>query len=324
MPERKQVITKRSGYGRCLQLNGHRDATAGHSDSPKSFGLAFGVGTALNVGFVAIEAIYGVLANSMALLADAGHNLGDVIGLLIAWSAIMLAKRRPTARYTYGFRSSSILAALINAVVLLVITGGIAWEAVRRLFAPQPVLELEVIIVAAIGIIVNGATACLFAAGRKGDLNIKAEFVHMAADAATSVGVVASGLAILATGWNWLDPAVSLGIAAVVIWSTWGLLRDSIELSLNAVPRAINPGDVRKYLEGCDGVASVHDLHIWPMSTTETALTCHLVMPQGHPGDAFTGRVARELSRSFQIVHTTLQIEIDEVVARAFEHDSLV
>jgi cobalt-zinc-cadmium efflux system protein len=305
--------------------HGHsHDGAFGHSHAPKNFGLAFAVGTALNVGFVAVEAIYGILAHSMALLADAGHNLSDVLGLLIAWGATALAKRRPSARYTYGLRSSSILAALTNAIFLLVAVGGIAWEAIRRFAEPEPVAGITVMVVAGIGIVVNGVTAWLFASGRKGDINIKGAFLHMAADAAVSAGVVAAGLVILLAGWAWLDPVVSLIIAAVIIWGTWGLLRDSVSMSLNAVPPDIDPVQVRAYLESLSGVVHIHDLHIWPMSTTETALTCHLVMPGGHPGDVYTARIASELHHRFRIGHTTLQIEVDEDVACALEPEHVV
>jgi cobalt-zinc-cadmium efflux system protein len=278
----------------------------------------------LNVGFVAIEAVYGILANSMALLADAGHNLGDVLGLLIAWAASALAQRRPSAHYTYGLRSSSILAALTNAVLLLLAVGAIVLEAVRRLAHPEPVAEVTVMVVAGIGIIINGLTACLFASGRKGDINIKGAFLHMAADAAVSAGVVFAAFVMLFTGWAWLDPIVSLVIAAVIIWSSWGLLRDSVNMSLDAVPPGINPAEVRAYLADLSGVADLHDLHIWPMSTTETALTCHLVMPGGHPGDTFTASVASQLHHRFRIGHATLQIEVDEEVACPLEPDHLV
>jgi cobalt-zinc-cadmium efflux system protein len=295
-----------------------------HSHAPKSFGFAFALGTALNFGFVTVEVAFGILSNSMALLADAGHNLGDVLGLLIAWGASALAGRRPTARYTYGLRSSSILAALANAIFLLVATGGIAWEAIRRFAEPEPVAGIAVMIVAGIGIGVNGFTAWLFASGRKGDINIRGAFLHMLSDAAVSTAVAVAGLVILFTDWEWLDPVVSLIIAMVIIWGTWGLLRDAVKMSLDAVPPGIEPANVRAYLEGLAGVVHIHDLHIWSMSTTETALTCHLVMPDGHPGDAFTARVASELHHRFGIGHATLQIEVDEDIACALEPDHVV
>jgi cobalt-zinc-cadmium efflux system protein len=296
----------------------------GHHHVPQNFGFAFAVGTALNLGFVVVEVICGVLANSMALLADAGHNFGDVLGLLIAWSASILSKRLPTARFTYGLRSSSILAALANAIVLLITIGGIAWEALRRLAEPEPVAEITVIIVAAVGIVVNGITAWFFASGRHGDINVKGAFLHMAADAAVSGGVVAAGLVMLLTGWLWLDPLVSLVIAAVIVCGTWSLLRDAVSMSLASVPPGIDPASVRAYLCGLEGVSRMHDLHIWAMSTTETALTCHLVIPSGHPGDTFLSRVASELHHRFRIAHATFQIEINEEVACALEPEDVV
>jgi len=291
---------------------GHAHGAPGHSHAPANFDRAFAIGITLNIGFVVIEAAYGFIANSMALLADAGHNLSDVLGLVIAWGASMLAKRPPSGRYTYGLRSTSILAALLNAVLLLVATGGIAWEAVQRFAEPAPVAGLTVIVVAAIGIVINGITAWLFASGRKGDINIKGAFLHMAADAAVSAGVVVAGAAILLTGWGWVDPAVSLVIAAIIVWGTWGLFRESIAMTLNAVPSAIDAANVKSYLAALPGVAQVHDLHIWSMSTTETALTAHLVMPAGAPGDSFLMKVAEEMAERFAIGHTTIQIECGE------------
>ena len=286
-----------------------------HSHAPGSFGFAFALGTALNVGFVIVEAIFGFLSNSTALLADAGHNLSDVLGLLVAWTAATLSRRPPSARYTYGLRSSSILAALFNGMFLLVAVGAIAWEAIQRFSAPVPVAGATVMVVAAIGIVINGATALLFASGRKGDFNIRGAYLHMMADAAVSAGVVVAGLVVLLTGWHWIDPVTSLAICMVIFWSTWGLLRDSVRMSLGAVPPAVEPADVRAYLAGLPGVARLHDLHIWPVSTTETALTCHLVMPAGHPGDTFLMSTAHELEQRFSIGHATLQIEIDEATA---------
>lgn len=276
---------------------------------PASFGRAFAIGTALNVAFVIIEAIAGLLANSMALLADAGHNLSDVLALLLAWGASLLVKRAPSGRYTYGLRSSSILAALANAIVLMIAVGAIAVEALHRLATPEPVAGGTVMLVAAVGVVINTATAWLFLAGREHDLNIRSAYQHMAADAAISLGVVLSGLAILMTGWQWLDPAVSLIIAALIVWGTWGLLRDSLNAALQAVPPGIDPAAVRRELAGLPGVEAVHDLHIWPMSTTETALTCHLVMPCGCPGDGFIAAASRRLEEHFGIGHVTLQVE---------------
>ena len=283
-----------------------------HAHAPASFGKAFAIGIALNVGFVAVEATYGVLANSVALLADAGHNLSDVLGLLVAWIATVLAKRPPSARYTYGMKGSSILAALFNAVFLLVAVGAIAWEAVQRFGEPAPVAGKTVMVVAAVGILVNGITAWLFASGAKGDINIRGAFLHMAADAAVSAGVVVAGLVILYTGWTWLDPVVSLAIVAVIVWSTWGLLRDSLAMSLAAVPPGIDPAAVRAHLASLPGVTAIHDLHIWPMSTTDVGLTAHLVVPGGAPGDAFLMRAARDVRERFGIGHATFQVETSE------------
>lgn len=302
-------------------VNGHG---AEHVHAPASFGRAFAIGIASNVGFVLIEVIYGALSNSVALFADAGHNLSDVLSLLLAFTASLMAKRPPTARYTYGLRSSSILAALFNAIFLLLTTGAISWEAVQRLSAPEPVAGRTVMVVAAIGIAVHGVTAWLFASGREADINIRGAFMHMAADAFVSAGVVVAGLVILLTGWFWLDPVVSLAINAVIIWGTWGLLRDSLGMSMAAVPAHIDPAEVRRFLEARPGVASIHDLHIWPMSTTEIALSCHMIIPAGHPGDAFIHDLAEQLDHRFRINHATVQIEIDPQVACALASDEVV
>lgn len=296
----------------------------GHSHAPASFGAAFAIGTALNLGFVGVEAVYGVISGSMALLADAGHNLSDVLGLLIAWVAAILAKRRPSSRYTYGLRSSSILAALLNALLLLVAITLIAIEAVRRFAEPAPVAGITVMVVAAIGIIVNGVTAWLFASGRKGDINIRGAFLHMAADAAVSAGVVAAGFVIARTGWAWLDPAVSLVIVAVIAVGTWGLLRDSVNMSLQATPPGLDAKEIDAFLLGRPGVTATHDLHVWPMSTTETALTVHLLVPKGYPGDAYSAGIAAELKRRFGIDHATIQIETDPATVCALEPHHLV
>jgi cobalt-zinc-cadmium efflux system protein len=274
-----------------------------------SYGRAFAIGIALNLAFVIIEAGYGFWAGSMALLSDAGHNLSDVLGLAIAWGAALLARRGATERFTYGLRSSSILAALFNAVLLLVAVGGIVWESVERLIEPTPVAAGAMMIVAGIGIVVNGFTAFLFLGGRH-DLNIHGAFLHMVADAAVSLGVVLGGLVILWTGANWIDPVLSLVIAAVIVWGTWGLLKQSLALSLHGVPRGIAVPEVRKALEAMPGVDRVHHLHVWAVSTTETALTAHLVMPSGHPGDRFLAHAQQELKARFGIGHSTLQIEI--------------
>jgi cobalt-zinc-cadmium efflux system protein len=274
-------------------------------------GPAFLIGIGLNIAFVVAEGLAGWLGNSVALLADAGHNLSDVLGLVVAWAATVLAARLPSARFTYGFRGSSILAALFNAVLLLVAVGAIGWEAVMRLVHPEPSQGWTVIVVAAIGIAVNGVTAMLFAAGRHGDLNVRGAFLHMAADAGVSAGVVVAGILILMTGWLWLDPIASLLVCVVIVWSTWSLLRESIAMSLDAVPPQVDPEAVRAYLTSLTGVDGLHDLHIWPMSTTEVALTAHLKMGRGHPGDAFLHEVAHELEHRFGIAHPTLQIETD-------------
>ena len=280
-----------------------------HDHAPKGFGRAFAIGVVLNTGFVVVEMVYGLAAHSLALVADAGHNLSDVLGLLVAWGAAALAKRTPTATHTYGLRSTSILAALANAILLLVAVGAIAWEAVGRFAHPEPVKGGTVMLVAGIGIAVNAATAWLFASGRKGDLNVRGAFLHMAADALVSVGVVVAGFVILRTGWLWLDPVVSLTIVGVVTAGTWGLLRDSVNLALQAAPEGTDVGQVKEFLVGLPGVRQVHDLHVWAMSTTETALTTHLVMPDGGSPDAFLVTTAHELHERFGIEHATLQIE---------------
>lgn len=289
----------------------------GHSHAPVDFGRAFLIGTILNLGFVVVEAGYGIASNSMALIADAGHNLSDVIGLLVAWGAATLSKRRPSATYTYGLRRSSILAALFNALFLLVAIGAIAFEAIRRFANPAPVEGGTVMAVAAVGILVNGITAWMFARGRKGDINIRGAYLHMAADAAVSAGVVIAGLMIASTGWLWIDPAVSLAIVVVIFIGTWGLLRDSVAMSLDKVPAGIEPAEVEEALAALPGVARVHDLHIWPISTTEPALTCHLVMPSGHPGDAFLHATAAMLHDHFSIGHATMQVETEDDAACA-------
>ena len=282
-----------------------------HSHAPKNFGAAFAIGTALNFGFVIVEVIFGIFAHSLALVADAGHNLGDVLGLLLAWGASALARRAPTQRHTYGMRSSSILAALFNAIFLLVSVGAIAWEAIRRFGDPTDVAGKTVIWVSAVGIAINTATALMFMSGRKGDLNIRGAFMHMAADAGISAGVVVAGFAILATGLHWIDPVVSLLISGVIIWGTWGLLRDSVNLALQAVPEGIDLAEVKEHLAALPSVTAVHDLHIWPMSTTETALTVHLELHGVHPGDAFLHEVCEQLHQKFAIQHSTIQIERD-------------
>ena len=292
--------------------DGGHDHGHGHVHAPKDFGNAFLIGIVLNAGFVAAEVVYGILGNSLALLADAGHNLSDVLGLLLAWGASVLVKRAPTNRFTYGLRSTSILAALINAALLLLVTGGIAWEAILRFQHPSDVQGETVIIVAGIGVVINLTTALMFMSGRKGDLNVRAAFTHMAGDAAIALGVVITGFAILYTGWHWLDPMVSLVIAVLVVAGTWGLLRDSVSLALDAVPAGIDIEKIRVYLASVTGVTEVHDLHVWGMSTTETALTAHLVIPSGYPGDALRNEICAELREHFSIGHATIQIELGD------------
>jgi cobalt-zinc-cadmium efflux system protein len=289
-------------------MAGHRHDHS-HHHAPAGYGRAFAIGILLNSAFVLIEAGFGIWSGSMALVADAGHNLSDVMSLLIAWGAAYMSARPANSRFTYGYKSSSILAALANAGLLLVALGAILFETIDRLFDPAPVQGMTMIAVAGVGILVNGATALLFASGRKHDINIRGAFLHMAADALVSVGVVAAGVAILLTGELLIDPVTSLVIVGVIAWGTWGLLKDSVKLALLAVPDSIDESAVRGFLAGLPGVAAVHDLHIWPMSTTETALTVHLVMPGGWPGDAFLHDIAHELDHRFRIGHATVQVE---------------
>lgn len=282
-----------------------------HSHTPANFDRAFAIGTVLNLGFVFAEATYGILGNSLALVADAGHNLSDVMGLLLAWGASLLARKAATASHTFGFKKATILASLISALLLYAAVGIIIWEAVQRLLSPLPVEGLTVIVVAAIGVLINTATALLFFSGRKGDLNVKGAFLHMAADAAVSLGVVAAGFAIRATGLLWIDPVLSLLIAAIIIIAGWGLLKESLHLSLAGVPHHIDSEDLLDFLAGRPGVSCVHDLHIWAASTTENVLTAHLVRPEGGD-DAFLRQTAEELRHHFDIHHATLQIERDD------------
>jgi cobalt-zinc-cadmium efflux system protein len=280
-----------------------------HDHAPQDGGWAFAIGVGLNAAFVLIEGAFGLYAGSLALLADAGHNLSDVLGLLLAWGASVLARRRPSGRQTYGLRRSSIMAALVNGLLLFIAVGAIAWEAIGRFWRPEPVAPITVIVVAAIGVVVNTLTALLFMAGRKDDLNIRGAFLHMAADAAVSLGVVVGGILIIRTGWLWIDPGLSLIIAAVIAYSTWDLLWQALELSLDSVPRGINPEEVRGYLANQPGVADVHDLHIWGLSTTETALTVHLVKPAATADDDWLHALTHELHDRFGIMHSTIQIE---------------
>ena len=294
--------------------HGHAHGHApGHGHAPASFGRAFAIGIALNSAFVLIEATYGILAGSMALVADAGHNLSDVLSLAVAWAASILAARPPSARFTYGYKSSSILAALFNAALLMLALGAILVETIRRLIAPEPVAAGPVMVVAAIGIAINTITALLFLRGRDHDINIRGAYLHMAADAAVSAGVVAAGALIALTGAWWIDPVTSLVIVGVIAWGTWGLAKDSLKMGLHGVPASVDGHAVEHHLAGLPGVHAVHDLHIWPMSTTETAMTAHLVMPGGHPGDGFLTDLSHALEHDFGICHATVQIETTDL-----------
>lgn len=290
----------------------HHAHGAGHSHAPANFGKAFAIGIVLNSVFVVIEALYGYWSGSMALVADAGHNLSDVLALLIAWGATIMATKPASARFTYGFKSSSILAAMTNAGLLMLAVGAISIETARRFFEPAPVEGQTMIVIAGIGIVINTVTALMFMRGRKHDINIRGAFLHMAADALVSLGVVIAGVLIMVTDIAWIDPATSLLILVVIAWGTWGLARDSVKMGLLAVPDGIDEAQVREYLMGLDGVSAVHDLHIWPMSTTETALTAHLVTPDGHPGDALLNDVSRVLEERFSIHHSTIQMEVED------------
>jgi cobalt-zinc-cadmium efflux system protein len=293
-----------------------------HGHAQVNYGRAFAIGIAANLAYLGVEAVAGIFSGSLALLADAGHNLADVLGLVLSWGAAMLSRRQPSGRFTYGLRSSSILAALANAIILLVVTGGIAWEAIWRIGHPMQVVSGIIIAVAAIGIFVNGGTALLFSSGN-GDLNVKSAFLHLAADALVTAGVVAAGVVIWLTNWLWLDPLVSLAVSAVIVFGTWGLLKSAISLALDAVPEGLDAAAVRAHLLSLPGVTGLHDLHIWGMSTTETALTCHLIMPEGHPGDAVLNQISLQLEHQFGIHHATIQIELadtEEACALTPEH----
>ena len=286
----------------------HHHHHGAHGDGP-DHGRAFAIGIILNLGFVVVEGVAGLLGNSMALLADAGHNLSDVLGLVLAWGAHVLSRLPPTPRFTYGFQRSSILAALTNAILLMGACGAIAWEALRRLADPPAVMGTTMILVAGIGIVINAATAMLFARGRQGDVNIRGAFLHMAADALVSAGVVVAGLLVLYTGSGWIDPVASLLVVLVIVIGTFGLLRDSLGLALDAVPASVDPEALARRLSGLPGVVDVHHVHIWPMSTSTCALTAHLVIPAGHPGDAFLETAHALVEQEFGIAHATFQIE---------------
>src|SRR5436190_113653 len=287
----------------------HRNGAPSRPQGQKDFRRAFAIGMGLNIAYVIAQIAFGIAAHSLALLADAGHNFGDVLGLLLAWCASYLAKTRPTTHRTYGLGRSSILAALANAILLLIAVGAITWEAIRRFSNPGEVGGKTVMIVAAIGIVINLATAMLFFSGRKGDLNVKGAFLHMAADAAVSAGVVVAGMVIVFIGWHWIDPVASLAINVVIVWGTWGLLRDSMAMALDIVPSNVDPAVVRKYLETQAGVIAVHDLHIWALSTTETALSAHLVKPDAEINDEMLACVCDDLAHRFGIGHVTIQFE---------------
>jgi len=280
-----------------------------HHHSPPDYNRAFAVGVVLNVGFVIVEAVYGVMSDSLALLTDAGHNLSDVLGLLLAWGAAVLARKKPSARRTYGYSRATIIASLFSGLLLMGAVGAIGWEAVNRLMEPAQPAGMTIMIVAAIGVVINTVTALFFLSGKDHDLNIRGAFLHMAADAVVSFGVVLSGALIFFYGFNWIDPLISLVIAAVILLSTWGLLRDSLNLAVDAVPRNVDPDAVRNYLSGLPGVRALHDLHIWPMSTTDTALTAHLVMDVFPDSDHFLNDVAHVLQDRFAINHPTIQME---------------
>jgi len=292
----------------------HENHSHGHHHTPGSFGKAFAIGIALNSAFVAAEVMYGFTAHSLSLIADAGHNLGDVLGLLLAWSAASLSKRAATERHSYGFGRSSVLAALANAVFLLVSVGAIAWEAVQRMIAPQPVNAAVMIAVALLGVVINGITALMFMSGRQQDLNVRAAFLHMATDALLSLGVVAAGIAIYYTQWLRVDPLVSLVLVAVIIRGTWSLLRDALNLALDAVPENIDTRGVEQYLRNLPRVTDVHHLHIWGLSTAETALTVHLVVNDLHSGTQALAGIQHDLHEQFHVGHATIQLELANVV----------
>ena len=292
-----------------------------HSHQHNNYSKAFLIGIILNLSYILIEVFYGLMINSMALLADAGHNFSDVLGLLLAWGAAYLAKTTTTEKRTYGFRKSTILAALFNAILLMIAVGAITFEAVRKLIQPEPVVGTTMMIVAGIGVVINAVTAMVFMKGREKDLNIKGAFLHMAADAGVSLGVVVAGFIIYSTGWLWIDPAISLVIVLVITIGTWGLLKDSFHLSMDAVPTGIELKAVGNYLRSINGVTEVHDLHIWAMSTTETALTAHLVIPGEAKDDYFLKKICGELHSRFGIEHSTIQIEKSAQSANCEHHN---
>ena len=296
-------------------MHGHSHSH-GHEDSP-SYGKAFLIGTVLNFGFVLVEAGYGFAVNSMALIADAGHNLSDVAGLLIAWAGSALVRRRPTPRFSYGLKKTSILAALANALLLLVAVGAIAAEAIRRLQQPEAANGVVVMQVAAVGIVINGLTAWLFSRGRDHDINVRGAFLHMAADAAVSAGVVLAGWLIYTTGKLWIDPVVSLLVAGFILWGTWSLLTESVAMALAGVPKGVSATQVSNALTRLPGVVGTHHLHIWPLSTTETALTVHLVVDRTVDRDLVLRQANAYVHKLFGIGHSTIQVELHGM----HEHD---
>jgi cobalt-zinc-cadmium efflux system protein len=283
-----------------------------HGHGAANVGRAFVLGIGLNLGFVVVEVVFGLLSQSMALVADAGHNLGDVLGLGLSWGATALARLKPSSRRTFGFRRSTIVASAANALILLFVTGGLTWESIRRLFAPEHPHGLTMIVVALAGALVNGVSALLFMRGREEDLNLRSAFLHLASDAALAVGVAIAGGVILMTGWLWVDPVVSIVLALTILGGTWSLMSKSLNLILDAVPERIDPEAVRTFLGELPEVVEVHDLHIWAMSTTETALTAHLVMPGATCGPTFLSDACRQLHDRFGIAHSTLQIDPQE------------
>jgi cobalt-zinc-cadmium efflux system protein len=300
----------------------HGGHTHGHGHAAPTGGRAFLIGIVLNLSFVFVEAGFGIASHSMALVADAGHNLSDVLGLALAGAAMLVARRRPTKRRTYGMRGTTILASLVNALVLLFVTGGVAWESVLRFASPQPIASKTVIVVALVGVVINGSSALLFLRDKKRDLNARSAYLHLAADAALSFGVAVSGVIMLATGWLWLDPAVSIVLAIIILIGTWSLFKSSFHLAMQGVPEHIDIEGVRAYLAGLPGVSHVHDLHVWAMSTTEVALTAHIVVPYDRCAPRFLNDVAAHLHDAFKIEHATLQIEApdDDPCALASDH----
>jgi len=283
-----------------------------HDHQPHNYNRAFAIGIMLNAIFVVIEVGYGVFADSLALIADAGHNLSDVLSLLLAWGASALATKAATEKRTYGFRKATIMASLVSAILLLIALGGIAWEAIGRFTSPKPVAGQVVIVVAVIGVVINTATALLFVSGQKHDLNLRGAFLHMAADAAVSLGVVVAGIFIMIKGWLWIDPVISLVIVVVILYGTWGLLRDSINSFMDAVPQGTDIAGIKNYLLSLNNVCQIHDLHVWSLSTTEVALTVHLVVTGDTVNNDFLTMIQQQLHDQFGIEHSTIQVESED------------